>query len=311
MTEQKWLSCTDLQLMRQYPPHRGKERKWQLFAAGCCRQLWPLFVDPRAREAVETVERWADGQATREELTVAHLAVEAAWKDARLRALREADAQGLTWATILFHRDQLKGAIQAARAALARGEVDVDAVETRFRKRAIWGALDEARSAICVCLHGPGHTDFRLWSTLPVQPALLRDVFGNPFRPVALNPAWLLWDGSSSRNRARPTDHYTGQPPLPVEHPVRSLVLDTSELKRSSGKRALKAPFHPVRAWSEGPVGRLAHAIYEQNRWQDLPLLADTLEEAGCSDASLLDHLRQPGLHVRGCFAVDLLIVKE
>src|SRR2546429_581311 len=37
-----------------------------------------------------------------------------------------------------------------------------------------------------------------------------------------------------------------------------------------------------------------------------LAVLADALEEAG-ADAALLDHLRGPGPHVRGCWCVDLL----
>jgi hypothetical protein len=39
--------------------------------------------------------------------------------------------------------------------------------------------------------------------------------------------------------------------------------------------------------------------------------LADVLEEAGLTDASLLGHLRGPGAHVRGCWAIDLLLGKE
>jgi hypothetical protein len=35
--------------------------------------------------------------------------------------------------------------------------------------------------------------------------------------------------------------------------------------------------------------------------------LADALEDAGCTDAELLGHLRAPGPHVRGCWAVDLV----
>jgi hypothetical protein len=40
-------------------------------------------------------------------------------------------------------------------------------------------------------------------------------------------------------------------------------------------------------------------------------VLADALEEAGCGSADLLSHLRAPGPHVRGCWAVDLLLGKE
>jgi hypothetical protein len=40
---------------------------------------------------------------------------------------------------------------------------------------------------------------------------------------------------------------------------------------------------------------------------QHLQVLADALEEAGCTNAEVLSHLRGPAVHVRGCFVVDLL----
>ena len=40
-------------------------------------------------------------------------------------------------------------------------------------------------------------------------------------------------------------------------------------------------------------------------------ILADVLEEAGCSDTDVLGHLRGPEPHVRGCWVVDLLLHKE
>jgi hypothetical protein len=57
-------------------------------------------------------------------------------------------------------------------------------------------------------------------------------------------------------------------------------------------------------------VPQIALAIYEDHRFADLPVLADALTEAGCADADLLGHLRSPGPHVRGCWAVDLLLGK-
>lgn len=39
-----------------------------------------------------------------------------------------------------------------------------------------------------------------------------------------------------------------------------------------------------------------------------LAVLADALEEAGITDAFLLDHLRGSGPHVRGCFALDAIL---
>ncbi len=66
-----------------------------------------------------------------------------------------------------------------------------------------------------------------------------------------------------------------------------------------------------------GLISRLAEAAYDE---RVLPLgtldcgrlavLADSLEEGGCTDAALLGHLRSPGPHVRGCFALDAVLGK-
>lgn len=42
-----------------------------------------------------------------------------------------------------------------------------------------------------------------------------------------------------------------------------------------------------------------------------LAVLSDALEEAGCAEAALLTHLRSPGPHVRGCWALDLVLGRE
>jgi hypothetical protein len=44
---------------------------------------------------------------------------------------------------------------------------------------------------------------------------------------------------------------------------------------------------------------------------QDLPLLADMLTDAGCTDADILEHCRSHGEHVLGCWVVDVLLGKE
>jgi hypothetical protein len=71
-------------------------------------------------------------------------------------------------------------------------------------------------------------------------------------------------------------------------------------------------------AWQGGTVRGLARAAYEERRLPDgaldphrLALLADALEDAGCTDPDLLGHLRGPAPHVRGCWAVDLLLAKQ
>jgi len=60
----------------------------------------------------------------------------------------------------------------------------------------------------------------------------------------------------------------------------------------------------------DGAVFRLAATIYADRAFDRLPILADALEDAGCDNADILNHCRQPGEHVRGCWVLDLLLGK-
>jgi hypothetical protein len=71
-------------------------------------------------------------------------------------------------------------------------------------------------------------------------------------------------------------------------------------------------------AWNGGTVRKLAESAYTERTLPEgtlnvvrLALLADALEDAGCTERDLLGHLRPPGPHVRGCWAVDLVLAKE
>jgi GAF domain-containing protein len=75
-------------------------------------------------------------------------------------------------------------------------------------------------------------------------------------------------------------------------------------------------PFDPN--WRTQTVRRLAQAAYDEPQLpsaelkQDrLAILADALEDAGCSEPRILSHLRGPGPHMRGCFVTDLLLDKN
>jgi hypothetical protein len=71
-------------------------------------------------------------------------------------------------------------------------------------------------------------------------------------------------------------------------------------------------PIEPAqKTWNGGTIGKLALGIYNSRDFDRLTLLADAFEDAGCTDAELLGHLRGPGPHVRGCWAVDLLIQRS
>jgi hypothetical protein len=73
-------------------------------------------------------------------------------------------------------------------------------------------------------------------------------------------------------------------------------------------------PFSPVvfdPGWRTADVLGLARGIYEDRVFDRMPLLADALMDAGCDNEQVLAHCRSEGPHVRGCWAVDLVIGKE
>jgi hypothetical protein len=76
-------------------------------------------------------------------------------------------------------------------------------------------------------------------------------------------------------------------------------------------------PFHAAflhakwLTWNEQTVTRLAQTIYEERRFEMLRVLADALEDAGCTEPLILDHCRGPSGHARGCWVVDLLLSKS
>ena len=62
-------------------------------------------------------------------------------------------------------------------------------------------------------------------------------------------------------------------------------------------------PFDP--AWLTSTVAALARSVYRERAFDRLPILADALEEAGCSDPDVLGHCRGGERHTRGCWVVD------
>jgi hypothetical protein len=89
------------------------------------------------------------------------------------------------------------------------------------------------------------------------------------------------------------------------------------EIFRNPFRRATAAD-SSWQAWNSGTVRRLAESAYDERQSPDgtlhphrLGLVADALEDSGCDDPNLSAHLRSPGPHVRGCWAVDLVLAKE
>lgn len=89
--------------------------------------------------------------------------------------------------------------------------------------------------------------------------------------------------------------------------------------ERAAQARLVRDVFgYPTRAVSVRPewlaggaVRPVAEAVYAEEAFDGLPILADALEEAGCADTELLGHLRGPGPHVRGCWALDAVLGRD
>jgi hypothetical protein len=82
----------------------------------------------------------------------------------------------------------------------------------------------------------------------------------------------------------------------------------------------LRCIFNPFRSvsldpawltWNDSTVQKIAQGIYDDRSFDQLPILADALEQAGCSDQDILGHCRSGGEHVRGCWVVDLVLGKS
>jgi hypothetical protein len=104
---------------------------------------------------------------------------------------------------------------------------------------------------------------------------------------------------------------------------------DLADLFTVAGRRRCRAevcdvvreiignPFRPLPTidpgwllWDDKALPRFARRIYDCRLFEDLPFLADDLAQAGCDSADLLTHLRSPGPHDRGCWALDLILGK-
>jgi hypothetical protein len=101
----------------------------------------------------------------------------------------------------------------------------------------------------------------------------------------------------------------TPAPPSPGDPVERGL--QTSLLRCVFGN-----PFRKTRVqqkwleWNDGVIAKIAQAIYDEASFTSLLVLADALEEAGCTDADILGHCRKSEPHARGCWVIDRIVDK-
>jgi len=74
-------------------------------------------------------------------------------------------------------------------------------------------------------------------------------------------------------------------------------------------------PFRPIGfdpMWRSDTALSLAKQMYESRDFSAMPILADALQDAGCDNDDIFDHCRDAsGVHVRGCWVVDMLLGKS
>jgi hypothetical protein len=75
MTEAEWLACTYVDYSTLHCcGNRLTQRKLRLLLCYAVRHIWRLVTDERLRSAVEVAERFADGLANPDELSIANAA---------------------------------------------------------------------------------------------------------------------------------------------------------------------------------------------------------------------------------------------
>jgi hypothetical protein len=200
MTEAEWVTGWDYDSMYDAIRRRTTTRQVRLYMAACCRLLEVAFFDPRVTRAVDAAEQCADDPAAEAEAnavwdelvtfdrpprdgTRGDLArviadvfrlLDEWWHDGRYPTIRHAIAHAAFLCLRSHPRDILTGGDGNAAECCARFVVGAGArVSGREAAEGESGGRrtgDQTRRSVA---------------------GLLRDIFGNPFRPVTADPAWL------------------------------------------------------------------------------------------------------------------------
>jgi hypothetical protein len=147
-----------------------RDRKYRLFACACCRCCWDLLTDERSRAAVEVAEKYVDGQATAADLLKAHL-----W------------AHGAVWRT----RERESYTRQQRAATIAVSHLTLLCEKPYDNPDALPDVRFQNGHLVAVLTKNAARKDLDWQHDWKRQVFLLRDIFGNPFQRVRVDPAWL------------------------------------------------------------------------------------------------------------------------
>jgi hypothetical protein len=166
MTEAEWLAETTPIRMLSLLAKRGRERKLRLYACGCFRRIMNRYPDEALPQEVIVSEQVADGMGAVRELV-------------ELQAQRGAlGGFSPEWAA----SNALSAVLEAVphnaaeRAARFTGEFELFLAEELNRSQRVPTPASALRAKE---IEDQALAD------------LLRCIFGNPFRPVSLDPSWL------------------------------------------------------------------------------------------------------------------------
>lgn len=151
MTEAEWLTASDPEPMLAFLRGKASDRKLRLFAVACCRRVLTDFSADDCLAAAEASEQFADGLISVERLDLLSIAAEEAWKDT-------------------VHEP--------------RGEGDNVARAASYCSSPALGAVLFAVTLAAQATHVSRQSEHAK------QSSALRDIIGNPFRPVIFDPAW-------------------------------------------------------------------------------------------------------------------------
>jgi hypothetical protein len=283
MTETEWMTGNDPAPMLQEALRRKvSDRRLRLFAVAVIQKIEHLVVDVRSQKAVRMAERFADGAATAGALARARRQAERAEAEAneRIEALIDSSPR--------VPKSSLPKEYQAMSTwRIADPCPDVPWVECKKLEASMWAA-----GAVVCSTAGPRSRADLANADNMAGWAAAHEAMTNVPEPVFMGDDKILKMEETFWRQRR------------VQHVL--LLRDIIRNPFHRPKRKTRAVELESRT-----VQRLAQSIYEDRAFDRLPIVADALEEAGCTDAEILAHCRGPGPHVRGCWVVDLLLGKE
>jgi hypothetical protein len=169
MLEYEWLHGIDYEGMIRLVGQNPDERKMRLAACGYLRTMWADFSDPQARSVVEVAEDYADFRATRTEVKGVKRALALLLEQARTEQARDQyDPTDPGWLVQYRTFLELDSRVRLLELVLKPGCVEAEALRT-IASRVNKGGWYDDRMPTC---------------------NLLRDIFGNPFRPITFSPDW-------------------------------------------------------------------------------------------------------------------------